>query len=137
MQLEGFSEASAILRSGVYALCAKGRVIYVGKSRSMIGRIDAHRKAWRQKRAKGEAWITEALGIPGLLFDEVHIRPCPIHDLDRLEREMIDRYRPHYNVNLVPKGTIRAPITVVIAGRQLTLNSGLGEPPTQGITRRV
>lgn len=137
MQLEGFTESTAILRSGVYALVAKGRVIYVGKSKAMIGRIDAHRKAWSQKRRKGESWVTEALGIPGLLFDEIHIRPCPIHDLDRLEREMIDRYRPHYNVNLVPKGTIRAPITVVIAGRSLTLNAGPAIAPPLGIRRRV
>lgn len=122
MQLEGFADASASLRSGVYALCAKGRVIYVGKSKSMIGRINAHRKAWVAKR-KNESWISDVLGIPGLMFDEVHIRPAPLHDLDRLEREMIDKYKPHYNVQLRTQGAIRAPISIVVAGLSLQLNA--------------
>lgn len=122
MELEGFSDVSAILRSGVYALARKGVVIYVGKSKSMIGRINTHRRAWIDRRKK-ESWVTEVLGIPGLMFDEIHIRSCPLHLLDRLEREMIDKYRPHYNIQLRSNGEIRAPITLVIAGQALTLNA--------------
>ena len=124
MELEGFVDSSAILRSGVYALIAKGRVIYVGKSRSMIGRINTHRRAWIDKRkTKSEgSWIANALGIPGLMFDEIHIRPAPLHDLDRLEREMIDKYKPHYNVQLQTNAKIRAPINLVIGGLTLRLN---------------
>lgn len=135
MQLEGFSDSSAILRSGVYALIRKGSVIYVGKSKAMIARVNAHRKAWADKRRKNESWINDALGIPGLLFDEIHIRPCPLHDLDRLEREMIDKYKPHYNIQLRTHGSIRAPITVVIGSCVLELNKAT--PTLTRIVRRV
>lgn len=123
MQLEGFAEVSTILRSGVYALCAKGRVIYVGKSRSMIGRINTHRRIWIDKRKGKESWINDTLGIPGLMFDEIHVRAVPLHLLDAVEREMIDRYKPHYNVQLKTSAKITAPITVTIAGRTLALNA--------------
>lgn len=124
MQLEDFADCSQVLRSGVYALCAKGRVIYIGKSKSMIGRINTHRRAWIDKRkTKSEgSWIANALGIPGLMFDEIHIRPAPLHDLDRLEREMIDKYKPHYNVQLQTSSKTRAPINLVIGNLTLRLN---------------
>lgn len=133
MQLEGFQEVGAILRSGVYALCAKGAVIYVGKSRAMIARINAHRRAWIDKK-RGGAWLTESLGIPGLMFDEIHIRPCPAHALDDLEAEMIDRYKPRYNVQLKSSAKVRVPITITVAGVSLALNA-----PRRGvqIERRV
>lgn len=124
MQLEGFVDSSEILKSGVYALVRKGVVIYVGKSKSMIARINAHRKAWidrRKTKAEG-SWIANVLGIPGLMFDEIHIRPCPLHFLDTLEREMIDKYKPRYNVQL-QTDMIRAPINIVVAGLTLTLNA--------------
>lgn len=121
MNLEGFTSAGDILRSGVYALCAKGVVIYVGKSRSMIARINAHRKAWIDKK-KGQAWLSEQLGIPGLLFDEIHIRPTPLHLLDEVEREMIDKYKPRYNTQLTTSGKIKAPITLTIGGVAIAMN---------------
>jgi excinuclease UvrABC nuclease subunit len=121
MVLEGFASVGDALRSGVYALCAKGVVIYVGKSRSMIARINAHRRAWIDKK-KGQAWLTESLGIPGLQFDEIHIRPCPLHQLDALEREMIDKYKPRYNTQLVTSGKIKAPIQITVGGVTVAMN---------------
>lgn len=133
MELDGFADASQVLRSGVYALCAKGRVIYVGKSKSMIGRINAHRRAWIDKRkGKAESWIANALGIPGLLFDEIHIRPTPLHLLDAVEREMIDKYKPHYNVQLQTNAKIKAPINIVIGALTLQMNA----PHSPLVTRR-
>lgn len=125
MVLEGFDEVGDILRSGVYALCAKGVVIYVGKSKSMIARIGAHRRAWIDKK-KGQAWLTESLGIPGLQFDEIHIRPTPLHLLDSTEREMIDKYRPRYNIQLRANGQVKAPITLQIAGIAIHMNAKQG-----------
>lgn len=121
MELEGFTDASAFLRSGVYALCKKGQVIYVGKSKAMIARVNAHRRAYADRK-KRESWVTEVLGIPGLHFDEVHVLPCPLHLLDALERQMIDKYKPRYNIQLQSGQKIRAPITVVVAGQSITLN---------------
>ena len=133
MQLDGFVDASQILRSGVYALCAKGRVIYVGKSKSMIGRINTHRRAHIDKRKrKEESWIVQTLGIPALWFDEIHIRPTPLHLLDAVEREMIDRYKPHYNQQLKTNAMIRAPLNIVIGALTLQLNA----PHSPLVTRR-
>lgn len=134
MQLEGFADVSVSLRSGVYALCAKGVVIYVGKSRAMIARVNAHRRAWIDRKRK-ESWISESLGIPGLLFDEIHVRAVPKHLLDDVEREMIDKYKPRYNVQLKTSAKIRAPINLTIQGIQLTLNAP--PPPRPTIERRI
>ena len=121
MRLDGFSEVSEILRSGIYVLVAKGVPIYVGKSKAMIARIGAHRRAWIDKR-KGQAWTTEVLGIPGLKFDEIHIRPVPLHLLDQVEREMIDRYKPRYNTQLKTSAKITAPISITVSGIALAMN---------------
>ena len=131
MQLEGFMPVGDILRSGVYALCAKGVVIYVGKSKSMIARIVAHKRAWTDKK-RGQAWLTESLGIPGLRFDEIHICPVPLHLLDAVEREMIDRFKPRYNQQLRTQGKIAAPVRLNIGGVALQLNA-----PQPRIERRV
>lgn len=132
MELEGFTDISASLRSGVYALIAKGQVIYVGKSKAMIGRINAHRKKWIDKRRKvpGADWIP----IPGLLFDEIHIRPCRLEDLDRLEVEMINRYKPKYNINLKTDDKVRSLVNLKINGHLIPLNAPQATPK---IERRV
>lgn len=121
--LDGFVEVSPVLRSGVYALCAKGSVIYVGKSRAMIARINAHRRAWIDKRKGAKPWLSDSLGIPALLFDEIHIRPCAPHLLDALEEEMINLYKPRYNVQLKTTEKIKAPFTITVAGHILTMNA--------------
>jgi excinuclease UvrABC nuclease subunit len=132
MKLEDFVEVGDILRSGVYALCAKGVVIYVGKSKSMLGRIYSHRQAWQNKK-KGTDWISERLGIPGLQFDEVHIRPCPKHEVDALEHEMINKYKPRYNVQLKNSQKVNAPIVLTIKGQSVTLNQ---RSPTMPVVER-
>lgn len=93
MQLEGFIDASAMLQGGVYALVHRGIVVYVGKSKVMLGRIYTHRTAWGRKSQK-------AIGlkpIKGILFDAVFIRPCPLAEIDELEYRMINLYKPRYN----------------------------------------
>lgn len=112
MKLDGFHDASDFLRAGVYALVKNGVVIYVGKSRKMISRINSHRSIWAARR-KGQK-IPDWLPIPGVLFDEVHIRTCRLEDLDSLERAMIDRYRPKFNTLLKPEGAI--PLHHLLAG---------------------
>ena len=133
VRLDGFEEVSAILRSGVYALCAKGQVIYVGKSKAMLARVNAHRRAFMDKK-RGQAWITESLGIPGLRFDEIHICPVPLHLLDRVEAEMIERYKPRYNIQLKTSQKVSTPVTLSIRGSDFVLNAPL---ETAQIVRRV
>lgn len=133
MHLDGFLDVSPTLRAGVYALVSHGRVIYVGKSKRMLSRIDQHRAAYSAKRRKGAnaSWITDTLGIPGLTFDEVHIRPCRLEDLDAIEREMIDRFQPQYNVRLRTPG--RLPEIMVVNGVSVSLVPAALPP----ITRRA
>lgn len=128
MKLEGFVEVSAILRSGVYVLCAKGEVIYVGKSKAMIARITAHRQAWIAKRKGREGWISDTLGIPALFCDEIHILPVPPAMLDEVEAEMINRFKPRLNTQLKTTAKVLAPIEITIAGKALTLNAPPGRP---------
>lgn len=117
MRLEGFTDISDSLRPGVYALAAKGVVIYVGKSKKMLGRINAHRTAWADKRkGKAESWIAERLGIPGLLFDQVWVRPCRLDELDALEEQMINLYKPRYNVQLKTRQKIAVAHNLTING---------------------
>lgn len=121
MKLEGFSDSSAILRSGIYALCAKGQVIYVGKSKAMIARINAHRTKWIDKRKgrNGADWIP----IPALLFDEIHVLAVAPQLLDLVEAEMINRFKPKYNIQLKTTAKVSAPIAITIAGKILNLNA--------------
>lgn len=133
MRLDGFTDVSGSLRSGVYALCAKGVVIYVGKSRAMISRINSHRSAWSDKRKGKTSWIVERLGIPGLLFDEIHVRPCRLDQLDALEEQMINLYKPRYNVQLKTSQKVRSPVTLQIGAHVIAFNSPVAEP----IARRL
>lgn len=131
MQLSGFIDASEILRSGVYILVHRGVVIYVGKSKAMLARIYTHRNLWASKR-RGKGDVPWWMPIPGIHFDEVHIRPCALADLDRLERDMIELYKPKYNTRLKTDATSRAEVPMTINGIALCLN-----PRPTEITRRV
>ena len=92
--LEGFIDVTAILRCGVYALVRDGVVVYVGQSRKPLGRIAAHRSNWGRKAMP--AWMPASLR--GVLFDSAHILPCRVEDLDRVERALIELYKPRYNI---------------------------------------
>lgn len=95
--LEGFVNVTPILRAGVYALVRGGVVVYIGQgTKTMLARIEAHRSNWGRKRMP--AWMPASLR--GVLFDEVHVLPCRIEDLDELETAMINLYKPRYNIKL-------------------------------------
>lgn len=93
MELEGFINASAMLQGGVYALVHRGIVVYVGKSKVMLGRVYTHRVAWG-KKSKAAVGLKPQKGI---LFDAVWVRPCALVDIDELESAMINLYKPRYN----------------------------------------
>lgn len=132
MRFEGFVDISATLRSGVYLLCHRGVVIYIGQSKTMLGRIYTHRSMWgRKARANAPDWIT----AKGILFDEVHVCPCPTDKLDALELAMINLYKPKFNIRLKAPGMIEQPFTLQVNGRSLMLNQ-VSRPKPQ-IERRV
>lgn len=108
MELKGFIEVSPVLRSGVYALCWKGEVVYVGKSKCMLTRIEAHRGLFRRK---APAWMP----IKGVQFDTVFVRPCPLAALDSLEIEMINLYKPKLNERLKTNEKVRLEIDALVA----------------------
>lgn len=104
--LEGFVDASVMLRPAVYALVRGGVVVYIGQaSKAAIARIEAHRSNWGRKRLP--AWMPASLR--GVLFDQVYVLPCRVEDLDEVERTMINLYKPRYNIR------IKSPDPVAIA----------------------
>lgn len=103
--LEGFVDVTVALRPGVYALIRDGVVVYVGQGKRPSARIEAHRSNWGRKALP--AWMPASLR--GVLFDEAWVLPCRLEDLDRLERAMIELYKPRYNIQL------KTPAPVAIA----------------------
>lgn len=90
MELPGFVDVSEILRCGVYALLYRKKIVYVGQSKTMLMRIYRHRNGvGNSERARASGGIT---------FDEVQVRPCRVELLDELERSLIAKYEPKYNV---------------------------------------
>jgi excinuclease UvrABC nuclease subunit len=130
VELTDFTDISSILRAGVYALCKRGVVIYVGKSKSLYARIYTHRH-FANRGAKGLR-VPDWLPVKGIQFDQVFIRPCHLDDLDRLEAEMVNRYKPRYNQSL--KNNLKVgPISVTIGGVLIQTN----DPPRPQIERRA
>lgn len=132
LALEDFTDASLILRAGVYALCHRGVVIYVGKTKSMLTRIYTHKNMWSAKRRKGVS-IPSWLPVPGIMFDQIFIRPCAVEALDSLEAAMINKYKPRYNINLKNNLKVAAPIHLIVNGVTLGLNA----PQVEPIERRI
>lgn len=97
LRLEGFTDASAMLRCGVYALVYRGVVVYVGKSKCMLGRVYSHRSLYTSKRRKE---VPSWLPTKGILFDGIHVRPCSPDLVDALEYDLINTYKPKYNTQL-------------------------------------
>lgn len=132
--LEGFTDASTILRAGVYALVYRSQVVYVGKSKNMLTRVYTHKSMWSAKRSRNAPkWIP----IKGVLFDEVHIQPCSLELIDSLEQAMIARYRPKYNIKHNGEAPTRSlgPIPIKVNGIALIIG---GTPkPKPAFERRI
>lgn len=127
--LEGFVNVSAMLRPGVYALVKDGVVVYVGQSKKPLSRVEAHRSLWGRKKAPG--WLP----IRGILFDEVHVMPCRVEQLDEVERALIDLYKPKFNVKLKSPDPVACEFNLTTAlGVCVTINQ---RPTTGGFVRRM
>lgn len=124
--LEGFIEVTPVLRCGVYALVREGVVVYVGQGKRMLARIEAHRSNWGRKSVP--AWMP--VSLRGVLFDQVFVMPCRVEDLDRLERTMIDLYKPKYNIKLkAPTPLTTQPINIIHNGVTIPVNHRPAPPP--------
>lgn len=93
----GAADCSWLIRPSIYFLLYQGMVVYIGQSRMPIQRIYAHRSTWGKK--KSDEW--RRMGktpVKAVIFDEVFLLKTAMEDLDRVEREMIQKHRPKYNV---------------------------------------
>ena len=118
LRVDGWTNVSEILRQGVYALSYRGTVVYVGQSKNMLVRVYTHKNV---RKGNAPKWIKEA--VPGPLFDEVHVIPCHPDRIDALEQQMIDRYKPRYNIRHKTSNPI-GPVTIRVGDRLVTLGEG-------------
>ena len=103
-----------MLGAGVYALIYAEEVVYVGRAKDLITRIYSHRNVWKRFK-KGVRLPTN---VKPILFSRFVYWPCGEFDLDRLEREMIAKYRPKHNTLLKPKVSLSGfVVNGVIIGR--------------------
>lgn len=129
--IEGFINVSAVMRCGVYALVREGTVVYVGQGKRMVARIEAHRSNWGRKSVP--AWMP--VSLRGVLFDDVYVFPCRVEDLDRVERAMIDLYKPKFNIKLKdPTPITQQPLTLRMGEVSVPINH---QPRRQGFERRI
>jgi len=118
VELQGFIEVSPILRSGVYALAKDGVVVYVGQIKRMLSRIEVHRSQWGRKSAP--AWLAGM--ARGILFDQIFISPCHPDRLAAHEAEMINRYKPRYNVKIKTPQPVATPFTIRVGAHTIPMN---------------
>lgn len=129
MELAGFTDATAMLQGGIYALVHRGVVVYIGKSKVMLGRVYTHRSAWGRKSRK-------AIGltpIKGILFDAVWVQPCASDRIDELEYAMINLYKPRYNYCL--KNSLPPPDLLSLVADLVSKNIAPA-PKMEGTIRR-
>ncbi len=133
--LEGFINTSAMLKPGVYALLREGVVVYVGQSKKPLGRVEAHRSLQQRIAKHGAApgWLP----IRGIAFDEVHVLPCRVEDLDVVERAMIDLYKPKFNVKLKSPHLVTTEFNITISGFTVPFNQVNRAPGGVSILRRL
>lgn len=96
-----FASVVGLFGPGIYALTFQGEVVYVGKAQVLIQRLYAH---WNSMCRLRSGKPMAERGPKGFVFAGVKILPCPMIDLDRLEKQMIARFRPRHNKRLVPDG---------------------------------
>lgn len=131
--LEGFVNVSVLMKPGVYALLREGVVVYIGQSKKPLSRIEAHRSLWgRTQRNRAPGWLP----IKAILFDEVHVLPCPVEKLDEIERALIDLYKPRFNRNHKTPDPTTTGMTITLSnGTQVPFN--IAPTPTPRFERRL
>lgn len=124
--LEGFVNTSVLLKPGIYALLREGVVVYIGQSKKPLSRVEAHRSLWgRTQRNKAPGWLP----IKAILFDEVHVLPCRVEDLDVVERAMIDLYKPKYNMKLKSPHPVATEFNINVGGFTIPFNVAPAHAP--------
>jgi GIY-YIG catalytic domain len=94
MEEDGFVDVSAMMHCLVYALLRRGKVVYVGQSKTPLRRLYEHMKT--QGKAKDPLYGTSV--YKGMVFDAIWIRPCMLAELSKIEMAAIAKHQPKYNV---------------------------------------
>lgn len=123
--LGSFQQVGGLLRAGVYVLLYRREVVYVGKSTLLLTRLYQHRNNY-QRVNRGRRGGPLMAGAKAILFDDIRVFPCAREDLDRIEREMIAKFRPEHNTQLVPK--IKHELRLKVNGVDLVLNGAAAKP---------
>jgi excinuclease UvrABC nuclease subunit len=126
---DGFVEYSDLLTVAVYALVSKGKVVYIGQSAMPLVRIFQH------KLKAGERIYrrTHGRGVERFAFDQIYIRTCTPRQVNELEKEMIVKHQPKYNILLKYE---RVDFRSLVQG--LVPRVDLNQHPTIGhINRRI
>lgn len=131
MEVHGFIDASAMLRGGIYALEYQGKVVYIGKAKSMLVRIYTHRN---NARKRAPPWMPPS--AKGIVFDNVWVRPCHPDEVDDLEHALINFYRPRYNIQLKQLGNPRLKVPIEIRSGDAVVQLGGPRPPAPILERR-
>lgn len=97
---EHMQSDGGLLGSGVYCLIFAGEVVYVGKAKTMLSRINTHRQNLLASRKRGVPLKGSQRPIP---FSSFWWQACPLEDCDVLEARLIAKHRPRYNLNLKPE----------------------------------
>lgn len=125
-----FHALPGLFGPGVYALLFQGEIVYIGKAQVLIQRLYAHWNAMCRLRS-GKPQFER--GPRGFVFAGVKVLPCPVADLNRIEKQMIARHRPKHNRRLIPEGKM----TLEQVGFDLTRLGVTSIAPTPMYRRRV
>lgn len=84
--MEGFVDASAVLRGGVYVLLNRGEVVFVGKSSGpMLAKLAALRSADRPRF------------LPKITFDQVLVKFVHPDQIVEVYWSLIAEHQPRFN----------------------------------------
>lgn len=128
----GFENISSVLYMAVYILTYKGKVTYVGQSATPFKRFAQHKIT--NKSVMTPFGPRMSGKIP---FDNIWLKSCRQDEANQLEEELIQKYRPAYNIkhNKDVRETfdIKALLASIVPGKVPTTDH-----PTIGkINRRI
>lgn len=127
---DGFVDVSVIIRSGVYLLLWKGEVVYVGQSERLSSRVNSH----VYSQGKHRKQMLGNRTIKGPVFDQVCVMRVLTSDLDRVEKELISRYQPRYNIMHRQK---KIPVNIMALLAQIAPTLPAAPEPRAYIRRRI
>jgi hypothetical protein len=100
VKIEGFVDATALIRAGVYVLVWRGEVVYVGKARGdMLAKLTGLRANERP------SWL------PRIQFDQILLREVHPDRLESVRAELIAEFEPKHNADkLIRASAMVAPL---------------------------